>query len=168
MIYNSKPKDFNSKFTIVSCFIFVENEFLMLKRSINETLPKKWGLSAGKVKKNEEIIDATVREVNEETGLCVSKEKIHYWGKVYVRYPKYDCIFHMSKIILETKPSIILRANEHSEYKWVTVNEALKLDLVPDMDNCIYEFFKKEIFKKKLFFWHSFFLWRFFVFFMIT
>ena len=68
MIFKTIPNKFNSKFTIVSSFIIVNDKFLLLKRSENESLPKTWGLPAGKVKQNEQIIDATVREVNEETG----------------------------------------------------------------------------------------------------
>jgi 8-oxo-dGTP diphosphatase len=142
MIFKTIPNKFNSKFTIVSSFIIVNDKFLLLKRSENESLPKTWGLPAGKVKQNEQIIDATVREVNEETGQKFNNYDIKYWGKVYVKYPNYDCIFHMSKIELDKIPIITLAPKEHSDYKWVTIKEALEMNLIPDMDKCIYEFFK--------------------------
>jgi len=141
LIYLNKPNDFRSRFTIVSCFLEYNGKVLYLKRSKNESLPGLWGLPAGKLNKGEKILAGTKREVFEETGVDVD-ESIEYWGKVYVQYPNYDCIFHMSRVVLAYLPEITLDENEHDEYAWVTPKESLKLNLVPDMDNCVKVFYK--------------------------
>lgn len=45
--------------------------------------------------KGEPLIDAIVREVVEETGFWLDKEKIRYVGKVFVKLPNFDFEFNM-------------------------------------------------------------------------
>ncbi len=142
MIYLKKPIIFNAKFEIASCFIEFDNTFLMLFRSKNESLPNTWGLPAGKIENNEEILNAIMRELKEETGIISKPNQINYWGKLFVKYPNYDCVFHMSNFKIFKVPNIILDTKEHSDFCWVTPNQALKLHLIPDMDSCIKVFYK--------------------------
>lgn len=143
MIYSSKPKNFNSKFEIVNCFLQYNGEFLLLHRPEVKSQDGKWGVPAGKTEKGETPLQAMARELEEETSYTIKeKKKLLYFGKKYVRYPTYDFVYHMFHLSLTEKPRIILRPEEHQDFKWVTPAESLKMDMVTDQDICVKLFYK--------------------------
>lgn len=53
-------------------------QILLQKRSANKQMnPNKWGLCAGHVEASESIVDAALRELEEEIGLTVSRDELH-------------------------------------------------------------------------------------------
>jgi 8-oxo-dGTP pyrophosphatase MutT (NUDIX family) len=97
---------------------------------------------AGKVQPGEELADAMVREIAEEVGLKVSASELKYFGAYYVRYPKYDYIYHIFSLSLQDRPAILLNQSEHKEYRWLKPVDALKLNLIQDEDSCVKWFYK--------------------------
>ncbi len=81
-----------------------------------------------------------LREVFEETGMDLSQEKISSLGKVYVRDPEKDFVYHMFRCEILSQPKeILLTEEEHFEYRWIDPKEALtELLLVPGEDECIH------------------------------
>jgi 8-oxo-dGTP pyrophosphatase MutT (NUDIX family) len=100
------------------------------------------GMPAGKVDEDEDVLDALVREVEEEIGLKTKHENYKYFEGYYVRYPDYDLFFHIYHLPIKEKPTIILRSNEHKDYRWLKPKDALNLNLIQDEDACIKYFFK--------------------------
>lgn len=141
MIYTSKPKTFEPRFEVVSCYVQVEEEILLLKRLATKSQGGKWGLPAGKIDPNETSNQAMIREIFEETGLTVIEEDLNYSAKVYVQYSDIDFIYHMFSVNLKSKPEIKIRDTEHQEYKWITPLESLSLNLVEDLDACTKMFY---------------------------
>jgi 8-oxo-dGTP pyrophosphatase MutT (NUDIX family) len=55
-----------------------QNQILFQLRDEKGRNPNKWGIFGGGIKKNEKPISAVIRELKEELGLVVPKEKILY------------------------------------------------------------------------------------------
>ena len=137
MIYKDIPENFNPKFDVVSCYFEHDGKILLLHRHDHKSEGDKWGVPAGKIDEGEGELEAMVREIKEETGQEVLAEQLEYLDKVYVRYPDYDFLYHMFRIIINKQPEVLLSVGEHKDYTWVSPKEALNLDLVRDLDSCI-------------------------------
>lgn len=145
MLHTKKPVNFSPRFEVVSCFFLWDDRFLLLRRQGDVKLePNTWGLPAGKKNKNETDVEAMMREIEEETGLKLSKPKFKQHHTLYVRYPEYDFVYYPFHIKVAREPEITLNPKEHSEFLWVTPEEALKMKLVRDLDACIKVFFKLD------------------------
>jgi len=137
MIHENKPASFNPMFEVVSLFIENKEKILFLQNSsAKKHNPLLWGIPAGKIEKNENKEEALIREIFEETGIVLGKNKLNYNSTVYIKYPTHDFIYHMYKTSI-TKNEEIKLSKEHINYKWLTAKEALKLPLILDEDACI-------------------------------
>ena len=81
-----------------------------------------------------------IREGKEETQIDL--EGAAFFDKLFVRYPDYDFIYHMFHKRFDTQPQVTISPNEHKEYIRITPEQALKLDLIKDLDECIKMFYK--------------------------
>jgi len=136
MIYKEKPENFNPKLEAVGCFIERDGKILLLHRQPWRPEGNTWGLPAGKVYKGEEITDAIVREIKEETGLTMSKNDVTFLWRLYIKYPTYDSIFNVFKTSTNEK-HIVINNEEHQNFKWVSPTEALGMPLIGDLDEGI-------------------------------
>jgi 8-oxo-dGTP pyrophosphatase MutT (NUDIX family) len=141
MISKNKPKNFNKRFEIISCFIEYQSKILLLHRHDLKPQGNTWGVPAGKVDGGEDLIMAIVREVKEETGLSTKPDQYKYFDKFYVRYPEFDFVYHIFHLPLEKKPQISINLKEHKDSTWKTPVESLKLNLITDEDFCIKTFY---------------------------
>lgn len=108
----------------------VDNKYLfLLLRSGNH-----WDMPKGRIEKNENILEAALRETEEET--TISVKDLHFiWGKQYKESDVYRkgtkiAIYFIAKTDRKdiTLPiSEELGRPEHDEFKWVTYKEAKKL-----------------------------------------
>jgi 8-oxo-dGTP pyrophosphatase MutT (NUDIX family) len=140
MICIEKPKEFDAKFEVVSCFLEHDGKILLLHRQDSKPQGNTWGVPAGKVDEGETREDALVRELEQETGNAYSACPI-YFKTVFVRYGNYDFIYHIYYMQLAEKISIEINPKEHKDYCWVSPEEALKLRLIEDEDACIKMFY---------------------------
>ncbi|MDT3696804.1 MAG: NUDIX pyrophosphatase [Ignavibacterium sp.] len=102
-------------------------EFLALKRSPEQNYPNLWQMVSGKIKKNETAYQSALREIKEETGL--RPEKLWIAPTVNSFYSPdndYICLLPVfaAKVKYNSKVKI---SNEHTEYKWVSPEQAKKL-----------------------------------------
>ena len=140
----TKPKNFNPKFEVVSCFLQYQNEFLLLLRQNHKNQGNTYGVPAGKIDQWETPLQAMIRELSEETGIILSPEQqqyLTYFKKVYPIHSGYEFIYHMYHLdgekIFPTKPNLTINPNEHKEYIRITPSQAINKSLVPDLDTCI-------------------------------
>jgi len=129
-IYTELPEDFSAKQEVAGCFCECEGKILYLKRAPNAPQGNTWGLPAGKLEKDELPKAAAVRELYEETGLKVNAHEVKEVGRLYVRLPHINFIFHIFHLRLNSFPPIELNLNEHREARWVTPKEAFDLPLI--------------------------------------
>ncbi len=137
MTFTEPPPDFNKAVDVVACFVLCNGEFVLLHRNAHKSHGNTYGLPAGKVDAGETIPQAMQREIKEETGLDIAPENLTYLNTVFVRNNGFDFAYHAFKTLLPTKPDIHLSPTEHQGYVWKTPEEALKLDLIHDLDECI-------------------------------
>jgi len=118
---------------------------VLLARRVDETIPDaldKWELVGGKVDFGEEPEEALLREVREESGLTVSIVRLlpkvctHIWKKqdgssVQVFLLTYECLAK------DTKTSNGTVADEIGELRFVTLQELLALDVLPNVREVI-------------------------------
>jgi len=137
MLSLEKPEIFSPKFEIVSCFVQYKDEILLLLRQDHKPEPNTYGVPAGKVDKgiDKDIDEAMTREWREETQLDLSDAA--YLMKTYVQYPWYDFIYHMYLKKFQEKPNVIINPEEHKWFTREKISDALKKDLIQDLNECI-------------------------------
>jgi len=108
-------------------------KYLVTKRSAdNDYMPNKWDIPGGTIDAGETAIMALKREIHEETRLDIDKIDIKYVytnldplpDKQYFQIV-FECIMYICQ------PDAVVLDSEHSEYKWLTINEMNELDLMP-------------------------------------
>ena len=137
-VYLEKPDNFNAKVEIAACFLEYDDEILFLHRQNNKTQGNLWGIPGGKIDQHETPLQAVIREVREETGYDISKKAIENVGKVYIKYPTFDYVYHMFKCKpIENPGDVKIRFEEHKGFTWVTPSDALNMRLMLDEDTCV-------------------------------
>ncbi|MCH7965287.1 MAG: NUDIX domain-containing protein [Bacteroidetes bacterium] len=116
---------------LIEAHIFRESEsgieFLLLKRAKDQIYPAVWQMVSGKIKENEKAFETSLRELREETNLTPLKMWIA--PKVNSFYSSQSdsiCLIPVFAVQVK-KDSKVIISDEHSEYKWVTSDEAKRL-----------------------------------------
>lgn len=126
----------------VGALIFNKDNKIFLVKS--HKFRNKYVIVGGHIELGEKAEDALKREVKEETGLDIYDIKFSYfqefifdeifWKKKHFVFFDYICKTNSTKVMLN---------EEAQEYVWVTIDEALKLDLEPYTRNTI-EYYTKS------------------------
>lgn len=135
---------------VVAAVIVKDNMILATQRGYGE-FKGKWEFPGGKVEFNENLENALIREIKEETGIELSfneKNSIKSFGKQeHLGGPNDDIVVSDTEyfiIELETKPEIKL-SREHSRYKWFD-KESIKEKqgkCIPDVFHYIQKYYDK-------------------------
>ncbi len=139
-VYLEKPADFNPKAEVVGCcYLHYQDKILLLHRQDFKSEGNRWGIPGGKLNKGEPLIEAIIREIFEETGFQLEREKIHHMGKLYIKVPNFDFEYHMIQyqVPIEHPEAVKINFKEHKGFTWVTPKDALKMDLMTDEDICL-------------------------------
>jgi dihydroneopterin triphosphate diphosphatase len=109
-----------------------EIEFLLFKRAKGKIYQGQWRMIGGKVNTGETYWDASLRELNEETGL--KPEKLWTIPGINSFYEhKTDTIHHIPAFAAEMNPnSKPALDDEHTEFGWFTLDNSLKHILWPE------------------------------------
>jgi 8-oxo-dGTP diphosphatase len=139
MITTKIPDNLENVIHVVGCFVEHDGKILFLKRNSKKYGGDTWGAPGGKVDKEDGTPEnALVREVFEETGIVISKENLMQVGKYYVEHPENKkFIYTKYRVVLNEKPEISLREEEHQDFVWVTPSEAFNLKLILNEDDTI-------------------------------
>lgn len=129
-VYPEKPDPFHPTVAIAAIYLFVKDHFLILKRSPHTLAGNYWGLPAGKLESSEPPLHAAKRELQEETALTLSLDRFRPLKTLYVKRTDLDFLYHPFHVTLNERPSIHL-SHEHTEFQWVTIDEARRLPLLP-------------------------------------
>ena len=87
-----------------------------------------WGFSKGHIEKGESLEDTVRREVKEETGLEDIRiiEGFKEWIKYFFKLKEKNIFKIVTYLLAETKQKEVKISWEHTGYKWLTYEEAVK------------------------------------------
>lgn len=112
----------------IAAFILKETsegvKYLMIRRS-SETLNGNWQMVSGKLERGENAVEATLREIKEETGLTPNRL---YSTNLVEQF--YDTDYHVINLVpvflafVDQDAEVILNQYEHDAYKWIDYEEA--------------------------------------------
>ena len=105
---------------IASSCVVDKNKILMVQENKTE-IKGLWNLPGGKIKIDEDIIQATKREIHEETGFNINIESILLIQN-YVTYKGILLIIYFNATLSNLK-QVEYRKNEISNVKWFTIEE---------------------------------------------
>jgi dATP pyrophosphohydrolase len=115
-----------------------EPRYLILQRSTTEDLyPNIWQIVTGTIMQNENAIDAAKRELNEETGLKITR----FWTVPFV-----DSYFDLSKDAVQFVPVFASEVDgsakprlsaEHQNYEWMEYSAAIERLVWPGQRQCL-------------------------------
>lgn len=128
----------------VVCAIIINenNEVFVCKRGPGRALEGKWEFPGGKVESNETHEDTIIREIKEELDSNILP--IKYIGKNYHEYNDLDKPFSITMYGYICKlESGNLTLSEHTEKKWVNINDLEFIDFA-DADKPFIEMIKRE------------------------
>lgn len=123
-------------------------QFLLLKRAVNEKYPGMWQMVTGTIDdNNEKAFQTALREIKEETGLTPVK----FWivpniNSFYSPEKNEICMIPVFAALVDEKSKVEI-SHEHSEFKWVSKEEALKMLAWPGQRisvEIIYEYFSNQ------------------------
>jgi 8-oxo-dGTP pyrophosphatase MutT (NUDIX family) len=134
-IFEKQPPDFNSTVDVAACYIEHDGKLLLLERAHDKPEPNTWGVPAGKKEGNETPEECARRELFEETGIC-HVLRISALGTLYMRKPGVDYVYHLFKVVLESKPEIKL-SQEHLAFTWAGAHEIKTLKLIAGADHAL-------------------------------
>ncbi len=109
-----------------------DNRVLLLKRSPQRrTSPNKWQTPSGFLKEGESAEEAILREVQEETlldGTIIKSGKsfeiMDEWGRWII----------IPFLIAVKSDKVVIDASEHSQFKWIMVNEISNFECVKGIE----------------------------------
>ena len=115
---------------VIDAYVYITTDngilFLLLKRAKTKMYEHLWQGVAGKIEKGEKSWETAKRELLEETGLIPKKMFIaDHVSKFYEA--KDDRINFVPVFGIEVNTKEVVLSDEHFDYKWVTIEEALDL-----------------------------------------
>ncbi|HBU84349.1 MAG TPA: NUDIX domain-containing protein [Paenibacillus sp.] len=125
---------------------FDQYRVLMLKRA-GRMLHNEWCYVGGGIEKGEKAWEAALREVHEETGIT---EVRLYSANQFEQYysPTEDYIYTAPVFVGYVEESQPVRLNhEHTEYQWMTFDEAKDNAALPGIDDILH-FVEKHFARK--------------------
>lgn len=145
-VQRDKFYSYNSEYHIV-VHIWIKNskgDFLIQKRSANKKSGLKWAWTGGSVLANESSIDGAIREVREELGIKVNKDKMKLFTSFkrelyrdFVDVYIYKCDIDISKLTLQK--------DEVCDASWASKNKICKMILSGEFVNIDNSQYIKEV-----------------------
>ncbi len=122
--------------TIIVTTAFIKNgqgKFLFVKRADDDNfLPGYWEMPGGKTDFGEELKVAVAREIKEEVGLdIIPKYLITTRNYLHESNPHRQYVEAFYLGLKEDPNQEVTLSIEHSDYKWVTFDEAKKMHTTP-------------------------------------
>lgn len=137
MLYRERQPSLPPLFEAVGCICVLNGKILLLHRQEQRSHPNCWGLPSGKIKDGEHACRAMIRELYEETGILQSSENLNELAVFHVISKDLSFIYALYRCDMPHDTQVTINLNEHAEYRWCEPADALRLKLVPDLEDCL-------------------------------
>ncbi len=115
-------------------------KFLLIKRASSSSWkPSKWELPGGKLEEGQDINFAMEREVFEETGLpAIVVSRLAYYSSHLLTQANVSNSNYIGLTLVElvgiakTEHTEVIISKEHSDFRWVTLNDFMSLDVTDE------------------------------------
>lgn len=125
---------------VVGCFLEYDGKFVLVHRLPHKPDGNTWGLPSGKVEANESDLNALHRELYEETGYQAKDSEVELLGEYDFTSPRGDTFTYITyRVKLNNFHEITVEEAAHSEYKWVSAEEA---DAMNDLIYGLHDLFR--------------------------
>ena len=113
---------------VVDCYVYRQTDdglkFLLMKRNLNKIYEHLWQGVAGKIEDGETAPEAAIRELKEETGF--DPVKVFVADHVSRFYEGHGDRINLVPVFgIEVNSDEVILSEEHIDFKWVTIKEAL-------------------------------------------
>ena len=113
---------------VVDCYVYRQTDdglkFLLMKRNLNKIYEHLWQGVAGKIEDGETAPEAAIRELKEETGF--DPVKVFVADHVSRFYEVHGDRINLVPVFgIEVNSDEVILSEEHIDFKWVTIKEAL-------------------------------------------
>ena len=114
-----------NKIEVVAAVIFSDRDILGVQRGFNEKtyISQKWEFPGGKIESNELPENALRREISEELEMDISVGDLI--TTVDHEYPDFSIRLHAYRCWTKNRS---LMLNEHLDYKWLPIDQLIKMD----------------------------------------
>jgi len=114
--------------TAIKAIIKKDNKYLLLHKSLTvPRFPDFWDFPGGGLEDNEDPVEGIKREVLEETSLKIESIKVIWKTQAEVNGNMVEYNVYSVKLL----SGEIRLSHEHTEFKWLTKEELLKLKVEP-------------------------------------
>jgi 8-oxo-dGTP pyrophosphatase MutT (NUDIX family) len=122
-----------------------DNKFLVVRRSLNDDfMPGFWDTPGGSLDFGEDPLKALTRETKEESGLDIKIGQLLYChNEVYKNTRHWFALVYRCEIIGDQQ--ITLDPSEHSEYRWVTLEELKDLPKIDFLKDFFQNYLQKNL-----------------------
>jgi 8-oxo-dGTP diphosphatase len=102
-----------------------DGAFLLLRRSARESfLPNVWGIPAGQVHFDEDVAEASLRELSEETGLRGKIVSILGYSRFRSERESVQLAnIQLNFLVIAPASSVRLDPASHSEHRWIPLDD---------------------------------------------
>ena len=131
--------------------VFIINskgETLLQKRSSNKRYnPDMWTICAGHVDAYESLEDAAIREVSEEVGLIIPKDKLYKYKEadIVLREANSHTTHYYYAKTDKKENEFTIQEEELSEVKWLEIDEVI--NMIKNHDNIVFKEDKIKLFE---------------------
>ncbi len=117
---------------VVRVILLFKDKILLIQRSKNDRSDSlKWEIPGGKLDKGQDLMEAAERELIEEVGLFARPLKqLVFFDSDIDHNTKYKGIpFVRLTALYKSESSKVRLSEEHDDYRWLSLEECLKMDL---------------------------------------
>lgn len=124
---------------VINCVLSYKNKILVVQRNDDfDFYPGYWNGISGFLDDNKSLREKVLEEIKEEVGITGSDIRKIYLGEIFNQEEtKYKKTWIVHPILVETKTDKVKINWEAKDYKWVSLQEAKKLRLLPGFENVL-------------------------------